>query len=339
MLAVAATILRQPLLAVVAFSAIGAGVGAAGTSLLALLARQTAPSRRAAAASTTWIMMIVGIVVTAGFAGAALDPFTPLRLVQVAGCVTAGALFLATIAVLGIERRVATPVAQGPAISFLVAMRELAADPDARRFTVFVFLSMMAYSMQDMILEPFAGLMFGYTPGQSTSLSGVQHGGVLIGMIVVGVGGSVFGGGQARYLRAWTVVGCLISAAALVALALAAHSAPDWPIAANVALLGFGNGMFAVAAIGAMMALAGQGGGGREGVRMGVWGAAQAIAFGTGGLTGAVGVDTMRALTGDPVSAFGTIFSIEAGLFLLAAALATRAVAAQPMVFQRKALA
>ena len=45
-------------------------------------------------------------------------------------------------------------------------------------------------------------------------------------------------------------------------------------------LLGFFNGVFAVAAIGAMMALAGEGAGAREGTRMGLWGAAQAIAAG-----------------------------------------------------------
>ena len=50
------------LLALLAFSMIGAGVGASGTSLLALLATRVAPARRPAAASITWIMMIVGIV-------------------------------------------------------------------------------------------------------------------------------------------------------------------------------------------------------------------------------------------------------------------------------------
>ncbi|MFY8195856.1 MAG: PucC family protein, partial [Novosphingobium sp.] len=57
-------------LAVVAFTMIGAGVGAAGTSMLAILASGVAPERRAAAAATTWIMMVFGIVVAAGTAGA-----------------------------------------------------------------------------------------------------------------------------------------------------------------------------------------------------------------------------------------------------------------------------
>jgi BCD family chlorophyll transporter-like MFS transporter len=191
-------------------------------------------------------------------------------------------------------------------------------------------MSMLAYSMQDMILEPFAGLMFAYTPGQSTSLSGIQHQGVLAGMILVGFGARTFGGGTARGLRGWTVGGCIGSAIALAGLAIAAQIAPNWPFALNVALLGFCNGVFAVSAIGAMMALAGQGGKRREGVRMGVWGAAQAIAFGLGGLSGAVGVDAMRHITGADGLAFSNVFALEAGLFLVAAWLAAGAVSSAP---------
>jgi MFS transporter, BCD family, chlorophyll transporter len=62
------------ILAVVAYAMIGAGVGASGTSLLALLATRVAPARRPAAAATTWVMMILGIVVTAGVSGQLLDP-------------------------------------------------------------------------------------------------------------------------------------------------------------------------------------------------------------------------------------------------------------------------
>jgi BCD family chlorophyll transporter-like MFS transporter len=87
-------------------------------------------------------------------------------------------------------------------------------------------------------------------------------------------------------------------------------------------LLGFCNGVFAVSAIGAMMSLAGSVGSGREGVRMGLWGAAQAIAFGIGGFLGAVGVDVGRQLMGEVGPAFFLVFSAEALLFLAAASIA-----------------
>lgn len=313
-------------LAIFAFTLIGAGVGAGGTSLLALLAIRVVPERRPAAAAITWVMMIAGIVVTAGAVGAAIEPYSIERLAIVSGCVALAAFGLTLAAVAGIEGRggmidgaVESVVSSE---SFGEAVSAMARDRDAMRFTLFVFLSMLAYSMQDMILEPFAGLRFGYSPGASTSLSGVQHAGVLVGMVAVGLGARAFGGATANGLRRWIVGGCGGSALALAGLAMAAATGPGWPLAANVALLGLANGVFAVAAIGTMMALAGSAGDGRAGVRMGVWGASQAMAFGLGGLIGALGVDWGRRATGDDAAAFQAVFSIEAGLFVLAAMLA-----------------
>ena len=312
-------------ISVAAFALIGAGVGAAGTSLLALLAARVAPARRQAAAAITWTMMIAGIAVTAGIAGSLIDPFSPARLVAVAGGVVAAALSVTALALWKME-----PVGAGAAsvrdtagIGFMPAVRETLAEPATRRFTLFVFFSMLAYSMQDLILEPFAGLLFGFTPGQSTQMSGAQHGGALAGMLLAGIAGSAFTG---LPQRGWIAGGCLASAAALAGLAAASAHAPAWPLTLNVVLLGLGNGVFTVAAVGAMITLAGAGGGSHEGLRLGVWGAAQAIAFGLGGLTGAVAVDLLRGLMGSTRDAFVIVFGIEALLFLLAARLGASAV-------------
>jgi len=328
-LAVQGVIAGSMALAILAFTMIGAGVGAAGTSLLALLATQTPPERRAAAAAVTWIMMIVGIIVTSGVAGQFLDPFSPERLRIVATSVALLAFAVAIFGVWGVERA-AIFTDRAEKIDFRAAVAETFADRDARIFTAFVFVSMLAYSMQDMILEPFGGLMFAMTPGQSTQMSSIQHMGVLAGMLLVGVGGRAFGAKSIGGLRSWTVGGCVGSAVALLGLTMAASANGHWPLLANVALLGFCNGVFAVSAIASMMALAGSGGRRREGVRMGVWGAAQAIAFGLGGLLGAVGVDAGRAVMHDQSAAFALVFTVEAGIFLCAAAIALRAVARRP---------
>ena len=315
-------------LAALAFTMIGAGVGAGGTSALALLASGVAPGRRAAAAAVTWIMMVAGIVVAAAIAGNLLEPYSPARLVEVAGSIALGAVMVTAISLIRLERTDAIFAETGksaPAPDFVAAIREIFAERQARRFTVFIFVSMLAYAMQDLILEPFAGLVFEMSPGESTSLSGMQHGGVLAGMILAGLGGSAFRGRAPVDLRVWIVAGCIGSALALGGLALAAVAGPGWPLAANVFALGLCNGVFAVAAIGAMMGLAGAGANTREGVRMGVWGASQAIAFGLGGLLGALGVDIARRAQASDGSAFQTIFAIEAALFVVAAGLALRA--------------
>lgn len=328
-------------LSVLAYAMIGAGVGASGTSLLALLATRTAPARRPAAASLTWIMMILGIVVTAGVAGKLLDPFSPARLLQVAMGVAGGAFLLACLAVLGVEGK-AAPVAEtpvGPPVAFAEALRGIWDDPVTRLFSIFVFVSMLAYATQDLILEPFSGLIFRLTPGQSTSLSGVQHQGVLLGMILVGVGGHGFGGRAGLKLKRWIIGGCIGSAAALAALAMAATVGPGWPLAPTVFMLGFANGVFAVAAIGSMLDLAGRGGAGHEGIRMGLWGAAQASAFGLGGFFGASAVDAGRHAFGADAPAFELVFAIEAMMFLGAAVIATRLNADNKSDISREAIA
>jgi BCD family chlorophyll transporter-like MFS transporter len=314
------------LLSVLAYLMIGGGVGASGTSLLALLATRVTPERRPAAASITWIMMIVGIVVTAATAGTLLEPFSGQRLAMVASGVCGVAFIVTLLAVWRVEREAVAPAAgpAGPQPSFRVVIGEIWAEPLARRFAVFVFVAMLAYSAQDLILEPFAGLVFAMTPGQSTQLAGVQNGGVLLGMIIVGALGARAGDGRRMWMRRWTIAGCVGSAMALGALSLAAMVGPGWPLAPTVFALGFANGVFAVAAIGSMMGLAGAGRESREGVRMGVWGASQAIAFGLGGFLGAAGVDLVRHATGEAGPAFLIVFAAEAGLFLVAAILASR---------------
>jgi BCD family chlorophyll transporter-like MFS transporter len=57
---------------------------------------------------------------------------------------------------------------------------------------------------------------------------------------------------------------------------------------------------------------------------MGVWGAAQAVAFGLGGFIGAAAVDVARALMEAPAPAFALVFAVEGLIFLVAAALALR---------------
>jgi BCD family chlorophyll transporter-like MFS transporter len=303
---------------IVAYALIGLGVGASGTALLALLATATEPRRRAAAATITWLMMVFGIAMTAGTVGMLLEPYSPARLLEIVATVAGGALIVTTLAIWGIERRVAVQLEpeQG---HFRDGIAEIWNEPRARLFTIFVFVSMTAYFMQELILEPYAGLVFGFSPGQSTSLAGAQNGGVFLGMVLVGVAATGFRLGS---LRSWVAAGCLGSAASLCIISLIGQTGAALLVPA-VVLMGVFNGMFAVAAIGAMMALAGEGRGQREGTRMGLWGAAQAIAAGFGGLLGAAAVDAMRAVVAD-ASAFGAVFLAEAALFLFAAVMALR---------------
>jgi MFS transporter, BCD family, chlorophyll transporter len=310
------------------FFAIGVGTGATGTSLLALLAKQVAPERKPAAAALVWFMMIIGFAVTAGVAGQFLDPYSPERLMAVTGTVSGLAILITLVVIRGIEPAITPALGTSDAhespvgSNFRIVLTEVWQEPQARIFTIFVFVSMLAYSAQDLILEPFAGLVFGRTPGESTQLAGVQHGGVLLGMAAMAISTLLHKARGARLLRIWISGGCLLSAVALFLLCWGGLTSSSWPLEANVFLLGTANGGFAVAAIGAMMVLASAGQEKREGIRMGLWGAAQAIAFALGGFLGTVAVDITRLWLDDPAVSYGLVFACEGVLFLVAASLA-----------------
>jgi BCD family chlorophyll transporter-like MFS transporter len=318
-------------LAACAFLMIGLGVGAAGTTLLVLLAKRAGEDKRAAAATIVWVMMIAGFIVTSAVAGQLLDPFSIPRLVVVSSAVSVVAFGIAVIAVWNIEGAVTVPAAPAPSqakTSFREAIAGVWREPQSRRFSIFIFVSMIAYSAQDLILEPFAGLVFGFTPGETTKLSGIQNGGVLAGMVLVALAGTL---GRKRQqskslasLKVWTIAGCIASALALLSIAASPWFGPQWPLRACVFALGLANGTYAVAAIGSMMQMVGEGTGQREGTRMGLWGAAQALAFGGGGLIGTLATDIARLMIGEASLAYSSVFAAEALLFVLSAALAAR---------------
>ncbi|MEL6869831.1 MAG: BCD family MFS transporter [Pseudomonadota bacterium] len=311
-------------LAIIAFVLIGAGVGAGGTSLLVLIAAKVAPERRAAAACITWVMMIAGFIVTTVIAGQLLEPFTMQRMFMLVAGICVGAFLLATLSVGHIERDYPNAMdAQSRAeddVPFMQALTAVMRERDTRLFAVFVTISMFAYGAQDLVLEPFAGAVFGMSVGESTSLSAVHHQGVLVGMLAIGALGSRW----LSALRHGAVFGCLASAVCLAGLVASAARAEWWPLQLNILSMGLANGIFAVAAIGSMMNLVNQGARGRQGVRMGVWGAAQAIAMGAGTIMGTAMVDLTRALSHDLQFAYTTVFGIQAFLFIVAGLLATR---------------
>ena len=198
--------------AALSFLLLGIGAGSAGTSVLAMLATHVEPRRRAFAASAVWMMMILGFAISAPLAGSFLDPFSNTRLIAVTSTICAIAFVVATLAVWGVETAPAASEELGTRTAakppFRQALAEVWREPAARRFTIFIFVSMLAYGAQELLVEPFAGLVFGMSPGSTTKLAGLQHGGVFVGMVGVAILASVIGGRILGSLRMWTIGGC-----------------------------------------------------------------------------------------------------------------------------------
>jgi BCD family chlorophyll transporter-like MFS transporter len=317
-------------LATVAFLMIGIGVSSSGTALLVLLAKRVEPKKKAAAATCVWLMMIFGFAFTASVSGKFLTPFSFERLLMVSSTVSVIAVIVTFLAIWGMESPVAksgqltpnadTAESESPSkASFREAFAEVWKESRVRSFTWFVFVSMLAYSSQDLILEPFAAVAFGFTPAQTTTLSGLQNGGVLVGMLALAFITTKAKSQTLTTLSNWTIGGCLASALAMLGLVLSGPIANVVFFQAAVFLLGIFNGAFSIAAIGSMMQFASVGSARREGVRMGIWGASQAMAFGLGGIIGTGLSDIARIVLGDPASAYAFVFFLEGVLFVVAA--------------------
>jgi BCD family chlorophyll transporter-like MFS transporter len=316
--------------ATIAFLMIGIGVSSSGTALLVLLAKRVEPKKKAAAATCVWLMMIFGFAFTASVSGKFLTPFSFERLLMVSSTVSVIAVVVTFLAIWGMESPVTkagqftsnadTAESEGPSkASFREAFAEVWKESRVRSFTWFVFVSMLAYSSQDLILEPFAAVAFGFTPAQTTTLSGLQNGGVLVGMLALAFITTKAKSQTLTTLSNWTIGGCLASALAMLGLVLSGPIANVVFFQAAVFLLGIFNGAFSIAAIGSMMQFASVGSARREGVRMGIWGASQAMAFGLGGIIGTGLSDIARIILGDPASAYAFVFFLEGVLFVVAA--------------------
>jgi BCD family chlorophyll transporter-like MFS transporter len=166
------------------------------------MAKRVPDERRAPAATAVWLMMIMGFAITAGVVGQLIDPYSPRVLLKVSAGLSLVTAFITALCLWGLEKddeaiEVVVPSANTERLQkqkFKEAFREVWSEPAARTFTVFVFMSMLAYSAQDLILEPFAGAVHGFTPGQTTQLSGWHHMGAMGGR-ATGIGAGLDGGG------------------------------------------------------------------------------------------------------------------------------------------------
>lgn len=311
-------------LAILAFGMIGLGVAACGTALLVLMAARCAPARRPAAAIIAWVMMIVGFILTAIVASRTLDPFSPHRLLAVAAMIASAGVLVTALATWGIEGATpeAAPAAASRPLAFGPALREVWADRDARRFTLFITLSMLAYGSEEFLLEPFAASAFGLGPAATARLNGLVNGGTLGGMALLGLASPVLARGGFGVTRGAMTFGCLGCALGLVAVAATGLHGDARLLAPAFGALGIANGLYAGAAIGAMMQLVGLRGGSRAGVRMGLWGAAQAVAQGVGGLLATTLLLCARAVATTRPGTYALVLALEAAAFVAAAALA-----------------
>ncbi len=310
--------------AAVAFLLIGAGMQTVQTAGLALATDLATDSARPRVVALMYVMLLVGLFVSSFVFGALLVDFTPQELIQIIQGAAAITVAVNLIALWKQEPRDPSRTrgrADGDP-DFRSAWRAFVAVPGTKRFLVAVFLGTAAFNMQDILLEPYGGEILNLAVGQTSMLTGMLGGGAIVAF---GAAAYLLTRGRDPYRLA--AQGLLVGLPGFCAVILAAPFDAPWLFRLGACVIGFGNGLFAVATLTAAMGLEGRGQ--RTGLALGAWGAVQATAAGAaigfGGVfrdfvswlaeTGALG----PTLNG-PATGYGAVYHLEILLLFLALA-------------------
>lgn len=298
------------LAAALAFLLVGAGIHIVQTIGLALATDLAPQEDQPKVVGLMYVTLLIGMVGSALLFGHLLEDYSPGRLIQVIQAAAVTTLVLNTIAVWKQEaRRPNEPLRPEPAFS--QAWTAFRAGPQAIRRLAIVALGTMAFTMEDVLLEPYGGEILGMSVADTTLLTATLAGGGLIGFAsasqVLGRGGDPF---------RMAGLGAFIGIPAFIAVIAAAPlMSPAW-FGMGVLLIGVGGGLFSHGTLTATMQSAPAG---QVGLALGAWGAAQATAAGVAVALGGILRDILTSPV-DPAQAYVMVYALE--LILLCATIA-----------------
>jgi len=321
-----AALLGRCLLLTLLFLAYGTAISASATPFAALLVDVTEERERPVLVSIVWTMLTVGIVVGAVLASrflgsACADASLPSmvagveRLIRMAPLVCFG---LVLASVLGVERPLAAggPSPQAPGTTtaepgFWSSLRLLRADPQVGYFFVVLCLFTFSLFLQESVLEPYGGAIFGLSVCDTTRLNALWGMGTLLG-----IGSTGFLLVPRLGPQRTALLGGALAAAFLLLIVLAGAWGSQGLFRAGLVLFGYGAGVCTNASLTLMLSLTSPR---LAGTFLGVWGLAQAYARGIGTVAGGGLLSLVGGVVGgeNSFAAYASVFVLQSlGLLL-----------------------
>lgn len=308
--------------AALAFLLVGAGLQTTQTAGLALATDLARPEDRPRVVALLYVMLLAGMASASVVFGWALENFSEMRLIQVIQGAAAATMVLNLLSLWKQEARdPSRTAASRPVPRFAASWKSFLAEAGARRLLVTVALGTLAFSMQDIVLEPYGGQVLHLAVSSTTQLTALLAVGALLAYATAA---RLLGrGGDPMRVAA---MGALAGLPAFAAVALAAPMESALLFRAGTLLIGFGAGLFSVGTLTAAMNRDERG---NNGLALGAWGAVQATAAGIGVASGGVLRDVAGAVADagafgpaaeGPATGYGIVYTIE--IVLLFATLA-----------------
>ncbi len=327
------------------FAAYGVAVSSSSTPFAALLVDVSEEENRGKLVGIVWSMLTVGIVVGAILSGVLLRQLeleTPIEVLRS----SVNQLFLTVLTVVlllviagtwGVEAKysrysVRTSHQQrSENITLGRALKILTANSQTWLFFMFLVLMTLSLFIQEPVLEPYGGEVFGMTIAETTRLNAYWGMGTLVGLSFTGFL-LVPRLGKIKT----TTFGCLGVATMFLLLIVAGFTQQAWLFKLELFLFGIAAGVTTTGALSLMLDLTAAE---TAGTFIGAWGLAQAIARGSATVLGGTALDVGRQLFGEPILAYSLVFCLPMLGMILAIGLLRRVDVSQFQQQSQKAIA
>ena len=314
------SVAQARIVAALAFLLVGAGAYITQTAGLSLANDLAPPAVRPRIIALLYIMLLLGIVGSALIFGVLLRDFSELKLIKVVQGAAMVTMILNMIALWKQEPR--TPMSRAeiaePRPEFRQAWKVFVAGGDAIRLLVVVACGTFAFNMQDVLLEPYGAEILGLSVSSTTALTAIFSLGSIAAFAVAGR--TLLRGTDPGRL---TAVGLLLGAAGFVGVVFAAPLGSATLFRCGTAVIGFGEGLFAVGTLTFAMNLRDAT---QHGIALGAWGAVFAVSEGLALASSGLLYDVLAPLTragrfGEALSApsvpYSVVYHLEVALLFV----------------------
>ncbi|MBD2006859.1 MULTISPECIES: BCD family MFS transporter [Cyanophyceae] len=301
------------------FALYGLALSMSSTPFAALLVDVSDEDNRSKLVGIVWSMLMVGIVLGAIIGGTLLKkvaadaPLSELQasVNQLFMIVPVGVFGLALLATVGVEKKYSrytsrsTLVDREDKITLGKALRVLTANRQTGIFFTFLLVMTISLFMQEAVMEPYGGEVFGMQVSETTKLNAYWGTGTLLGISITGFLIVPRLGKQKT-----TKLGCLLVAATFGLIILSGFTHNQKLLQGALLLFGLASGVTTTGAVSLMLDLTAAE---TAGTFIGAWGLSQAMARAIATVTGGAVLDVGKSLfTTNLVLAYGLVFALQA---------------------------
>ena len=277
-------------LVAIAFLFTGIGMHITQTVGLALAADRATKENRPRVVALLYFMFLFGMGISALVIGLLLADFSKLRLIQVVQGSAVLTLILNLVAVWRQEQIIINNQKNDKPEKFFLSWKKFISDRKTNSLIWVVFWGTLAFSMQDVLLEPYGGQILGLSVSETTNLTGVWALGALLGLALAANNSKKTVSSVSNAMTA-----LLIGIVGFSAIIFSSPMQFPFLYFLGTLFIGFGTGLFSVSLLIIAMALSSKTNLG-SGFILGSWGAAQAIGAGLGIAVGGILRDVVNKL-------------------------------------------